>query len=101
MKDQVNRATTPLRITVGADRAPWLEQHHVDVSTCPADHPVPHRDPILLGINPGREGLHHVTIHGDMAILDQFLAGTARGDASLGQHLLEPRPPRVVGKGMG
>lgn len=65
MKDQVNRATTPLRVTVGADRAPWLEQHHVDVSTCLPDHTPLGDDAITFWIDPGGQRVDDFAVHGD------------------------------------
>ena len=65
MKDQVNRPTTPFRVTVGADRAPWLKQHHVDVSTRLADHTPLSHDAITFWIDPGGQGVDDFAVHGD------------------------------------
>ena len=56
---------------------------------------------ILVGIDPGGQCCHQLPVHRDLTGFDQLFAGAPRGHPGIGQDLLEPRPPGLVGVAMG
>ena len=88
MIDKIERQLPALGIAGRADETSRLKQHDVIVSTRLLNPPPVHLDVVRLRIDEAGKSLHHPTVHADRPLLDESLAGAARGNPRFGENSL-------------